>query len=84
MPKQRRHRRRDLNRNGTICFHGARGTTTVDCVVKDISPSGALLLAFTAVDIPEEFKLTVEGISDQDCLVKWREWRSTELAVEFE
>jgi hypothetical protein len=83
MLEQRRYRRRDLDKNGTISFHGSKGRITLDCVVKDISATGALLLAFTAIDIPEELKLTVEGIFDQDCLVKWREWVSAELAVEF-
>ena len=84
MPEHRRHRRRNLERDGKIFFQGSDGTTTIDCVVKDISDSGARLIVFTVSKIPAEFKLTIDGIFDQDCLVKWSKWRTTgELAVEF-
>ena len=84
MQEQRGYRRRDLDRNGTISFHGAKGSTTVDCVVKDISATGARVFVNTTSQLPTEFKLSVVGISNQDCVVKWSEWRSTgELAVKF-
>lgn len=82
--EQRRHRRRDLNRQGTISFRGEGGCVTIDCEVKDLSASGARLFVYGGSRIPAEFKLSVVGIYEQDCLVKWSEWRSTgELAVEF-
>jgi hypothetical protein len=84
MREKRRHRRRNLDRDGKITFEGADGATTIDCVVKDIFDSGARLIVYTVSEIPPEFKLTVDGFSDQDCLVKWSKWRTTgELAVEF-
>jgi hypothetical protein len=84
MSEHRRHRRRNLDRDGKITYQGTGGSITIDCVVKDISDSGARLIVFTVSEIPAEFKLTVDGISDQDCLVKWSKWRTTgELAVEF-
>lgn len=84
MAEQRGHRRRDLDRNGKISFPGATGLTTINCIVKDISVTGARLLVFTVSEMPAQFKLSVDGISDQDCRVKWSRWRTTgELAVEF-
>jgi len=82
--EQRKHRRRALERAGKIRFDRGAGAAGIDCVVKDISATGARLLVCTAANIPAEFKLTVDGITDQDCLVRWSNWRSSgELAVEF-
>lgn len=84
MQEQRKHRRRALDRAGKIRFDKGAGTFAVDCIVKDISASGARLLVCTAANIPEALTLTVDGIVDQDCLVRWSRWRSSgELAVEF-
>ena len=84
MHEQRKHRRRALERAGKIRFDGGAGIAAIDCVVKDISATGARLLVCTAATIPAEFQLTVDGIVDQDCLIRWSTWRSSgELAVEF-
>ena len=80
MLERRRHRRRNLDRNGQICVLGANGGNTFDCVVKDISVSGAQLLVSMAA-IPASFKLGVEGLAGQDCLVRWKS--AGAVGVEF-
>lgn len=81
MQELRRHRRRNLDRSGQIRVPGANGGITFECVVKDISISGAQLLVSTAFEIPEKFQLGVEGLTGQVCRVRWRS--AGALGVEF-
>lgn len=84
MENNRKYRRRVLDRAGKIRFDHGADVATVDCIVTDISATGARLMVYKVADIPSEFKLTVDGISDQECKVRWSNWRSSgELAVEF-
>lgn len=81
MEERRANPREELNRNGTISFHGKKGSTNVNCVVKDISAAGARLIVFTASKLPAEFELIVKGLLRESCIVRWR--GSGQVGVEF-
>ena len=66
-------------KNGHIRFDGAR--SAISCVVRNMSPAGALILVSTVSGIPSEFKLDIEGQRSRDCFVKWRD--NFKLGVEF-
>jgi hypothetical protein len=77
--------RRTKARNRTFKF----GIVTCDpdrrilSVVKNISPTGALIEVDNALDIPDEFTLAIESEpSTRVCRVAWK--KSKEIAVRFE
>ena len=73
-----RHR---IVRNGKIVF--ANFTMVLDCTMRDISETGAKVIAVKPAEVPEKFRLIL--ITDQvmrDAKVVWR--RGREIGVEFE
>jgi hypothetical protein len=73
--------RRVLNKTGRIIFN--RGRSSVDCVVKNLSKSGARLAVATVVGIPDAFFLSsADATGTQACRVVWR--RLKEVGVKFE
>lgn len=70
-----------MDRNGEVRYDEADGSTVVNCIVRDISADGAGLLVSTVSKFPSELTLTVDGIVDQDCWVKWQS--AGVLGVEF-
>ena len=49
------------------------GTTSIDCVVRNISEGGAALEVGTPVGIPDRFALYFKpDMVKRDCLVTWR------------
>ena len=68
MEKRANDRRRVL-RAGKIVLnkHGS----VIDCTVRNISKTGALIGVLSAVTVPEEFILRWDGI-EQSCKVVWR------------
>jgi hypothetical protein len=80
MDERRQFERSDSYKHGRIRFPGM--SATFDCVVKDISAGGAMLLTSSALAIPSEFQLMLEGEQPRHCVVKWRE--SFRLGVEFQ
>ena len=46
-------------RTAQIVFHG--GSSVIDCVLKDLSNTGARLAVESAMGIPDEFTLTTDG-----------------------
>lgn len=67
-------------------FKGARivygnGSTTRDCMVRNISVEGAKIVAEITAGIPDEFSLLFEDGSRRRCAVRWR--KANELGVEF-
>ncbi|HVZ54050.1 MAG TPA: PilZ domain-containing protein [Pseudolabrys sp.] len=79
MSEQRKVQRRRLLKAGSINFHRA---ATIDCRVRNLSPSGACLEVVSPVGIPDDFVLVIN--SDHlklPCHVIWR--TATRLGVEF-
>lgn len=76
--EKRRGPRRRVLKAGTISFGIAAG---IDCVVKNISDTGALLAVESAVGIPNRFTLVIPADSlKREALVKWRRARSIGVA----
>ena len=63
--------RRRVLKSGMICFNGRH--STLPCVVRDLSGTGAKLASTGSVGVPDTFELHVEldGIW-VDCEVQWR------------
>lgn len=58
-----------------------RGSSILDCIVKDMSNSGARLSLDGALTVPEEFDLALSDGKVFHCAVKWR--RLALLGVSF-
>ena len=71
--------RRSTLKGGKIVFNAGR--STIDCMVRNLSSTGAKLTVNSVVGIPETFDLVLDGHSRQPCRVKWR--RLKEIGVEF-
>ncbi len=78
--EKRRAPRRVLLKSGRIIFN--RGRSTVDCVVRNLSKTGARLEVKTVVGIPDAFYLSINESGTQPCRVVWR--RLKEIGVSFE
>jgi hypothetical protein len=70
--------RQRVLKSGTIEFNGG----TIDCVVRNVSPTGAALEVASPLGIPSEFNLLISGNhTKQSCLVMWR--RENRIGVAF-
>jgi len=58
----------------------ADGTSVIDCTVRNLSETGALISVENAVVMPEEFTMQVDG-NPRRCIVMWR--RFDRLGVKF-
>jgi hypothetical protein len=54
----------------------------MDCVVRNLSASGAMLKVANTVGIPDRFELKLERENFRWCRVRWR--RNDAIGVEFE
>ena len=73
--------RKRIARNGKIVFPNF--AAILDCTMRDVSDTGAKLIAVNAAAVPDKFALVL--ITDQvmrDAKVVWR--RGNEIGVEFE
>jgi hypothetical protein len=73
--------RNRIVRNGKIVF--ANFKMILDCTMRDISDTGAKVIAMQPAQVPDQFRLIL--ITDQvmrDAKVVWR--RGREIGVEFE
>lgn len=79
MSEQRSHRRQRVLKAATIAFNGAG----IDCVVRNISATGAALEVESPLGIPPAFNLVIaaERLS-QRCRVLWR--KEKRIGVVFE
>jgi hypothetical protein len=77
--EKRDHRRQRVLKAGTIAFNGS----AIDCVVRNISATGAALEVESQIGIPLSFHLIIaaENFSER-CRVLWR--RESRLGVVFE
>ncbi|WP_244510102.1 PilZ domain-containing protein [Rhizobium sp. AC27/96] len=57
------------------------GTSTLDCLVKDISATGARLAVENAIAVPEVFVLRISDGRSFLCRVRWR--RINAVGVQF-
>jgi hypothetical protein len=79
--KHDRAERRKVLMSGKIISNSAAGANT-DCVVRDVSDTGACLILGTAVGIPNEFDLVIEkDVAVRRCRVEWRS--PSRLGVSF-
>jgi PilZ domain len=59
MEEKRKSQRRRVLKTGKIVFNGGR--SLIDCTVRNISDTGALLRVTSPVGIPEQFVLYIEA-----------------------
>jgi hypothetical protein len=77
---QRRSPRRTASMGASISH--PRNTEDLRCIVRNISPDGALLESPLAKDLPVSFWLRLEGeTTPRFCIVAWRSGR--QVGVEF-
>ncbi len=75
----REHRRKAF-KAGIISYQNH--SLTVDCVIRDMSSSGAKLQFAKSVIVPEHFTLTIPMEGQRvDCLVRWR--KANVIGAEF-
>jgi hypothetical protein len=56
-------------------------TTTIDCVVRNLSDRGACLIVASPIGIPDSFDLMLDHAPVRNCRVAWR--KATQIGVEF-
>lgn len=71
--------RRNTTIRALIVFNGGRGKT--DCVIRNLSESGAKLEVASVGSIPQTFDLIAPSHRPHPCRVVWRALR--ELGVQF-
>jgi two-component system chemotaxis response regulator CheY len=80
LKNRRRHVRHRVVKGGQLAY--GKGAHAVDCVIRDLSESGARIQVANAQDIPAEFVLSFDdGGTSRPCVARWR--RSHDLGVEF-
>jgi hypothetical protein len=79
MNEQRASRRQRVLKSGTIAF----GDAGIDCLVRNISATGAALEVESQIGIPPEFKLVISAEHfDEFCRVLWR--KAKRIGVVFQ
>jgi hypothetical protein len=78
--EQRKSPRQRTLKGGVIAFNNR--FSTMDCVVRNLTPDGAMLKVVSTVGIPERFELKLEHENFRWCRVKWR--TDNALGVAFE
>lgn len=76
--KRGEQRHRTLKK-GYIVFNDRR--STIECIIRNLSETGAQLKVASIVGIPDSFELLVNDKDTLPCKVAWR--RQTELGVSF-
>ena len=70
MEENRRAPRLRTLKGGSILFGTA---PAIDCVIRNMSETGAQLAAQSSIGIPNEFKLLIKPeLKKRDCRVVWR------------
>jgi hypothetical protein len=67
--ERRKDRRTTINRAATL--QADAGSLPRDCMIVDVSRSGARLL-IDGVDVPDQFHLLIEQNEHHECRVVWR------------
>jgi len=83
MEERRRARRLRALKGAKISFNS--GNSVIDCLVRNMSETGARLKLETTAAVPERFSLIIiengGAIPQRDCEVAWQ--TATELGVRF-
>jgi hypothetical protein len=79
MAERRTSERRRALRAGKIVWNN-RGSV-LDCTVRNVSETGAMLEVLSALEVPREFELRW-GNNAQRCIVVWR--KLDRVSVKFE
>ncbi len=58
------------------------GTSTRDCLIKNMSSGGAKILVETTIGLPDDFILSFDDGEQHACHVRWR--KLAEIGVEFD
>jgi hypothetical protein len=78
--EKRGHQRHRVFKAGKIGFN--RGSV-IDCLVRNVSESGALLQVVTPLGIPDRFDLMIEGEkAPRACRIMWRKERQIGVAFQ--
>ena len=80
MTEKRKAPRQRTLKGGVIAFHNR--FSTIDCVVRNLTHTGAMLKVASTVGIPDRFELKLEHEDFRWCQVKWR--RDDTIGVAFE
>jgi len=67
---RRQHGRAHLLRRATIVFR--RGFSSLDCVVLDLSPTGARIKLDAWLGLPERFELRIKNGPIREAVVRYR------------
>jgi hypothetical protein len=70
MLEKRKHARFATEKPGALIWNS--GQTSADCIVVNLSDTGACLRVSNTIGIPDEFYLTVDESSMRLCRVAWR------------
>ena len=79
MPEQRMSPRRRVLKGAKIAFEG--GSAVIDCLVRNLSETGAALQVESPVGIPAEFELILGNNQAHHCRVVWR--KKASIGVKF-
>jgi hypothetical protein len=79
-PERRSSRRQRTLKGALIAFN--TGRSTIECVVRNMSDTGAKLQVSSVVGIPDVFELRLSDGARHPCRVVWRSLK--ELGVVFE
>jgi hypothetical protein len=81
MPAERRKRKR-VRRLGHAELVSLTDVEIVECVLRDVSATGARISVLDPEIVPDYFKLRIPGTPElQRCRVRWRS--SSDLGLEF-
>jgi PilZ domain len=81
MSEKRNHRRQRVLKAGTIAFDGSG----IDCVVRNISATGAALEVESQLGIPPLFHLVISAEQlRRRCRVRWRKEKRIGVVFELE
>jgi PilZ domain len=78
MAEKRASERRRALRTGKIVWNN--GGSVIDCTVRNISKTGALLGVLSVATVPQEFDLRWDG-NARPCIVVWR--KPDRIGVKF-
>jgi hypothetical protein len=80
MNEKREIQRRRALKTGTICIDNK---STIDCVVRDLSNTGAFLEIESPIGIPDKFTLIMKAAgAKQTCHVAW--WSARRIGARFD
>lgn len=80
MDEHRSSSRRRAFKGAQIAFND--GASAIDCILRDLSDTGARLKVESPLGVPDAFALRIAGEDAQrPCRVVWR--RATEIGVAF-